>query len=63
VAKTVAVGVWTGLGENTQTFKVIRFDDLTAAGTLSWIPAIIVMLLIRRYLAKGFSLGTASKDI
>jgi multiple sugar transport system permease protein len=58
--KTVAVGVWTGLGENTQTFKVIRFDDLTAAGTLSWIPAIGVMLAIRRYLAKGFSLGTAS---
>ncbi len=62
VAKTVAVGVWTGLGENTQTFKVIRFDDLNAAGTLAWIPAIAVMLLIRKYLAKGFSLGTASKD-
>jgi multiple sugar transport system permease protein len=61
--KTVAVGVWTGLGENTQTFKVIRFDDLTAAGTLSWIPAIAVMLAIRRYLAKGFSLGTASTDV
>jgi multiple sugar transport system permease protein len=60
--KTVAVGVWTGLGENTQTFKVIRFDDLNAAGFLSWIPAITVMLVIRRYLAKGFSLGTASKD-
>jgi multiple sugar transport system permease protein len=61
-AKTVAVGVWTGLGENTQTFKVIRFDDLNAAGFLSWMPAITVMLIIRRYLAKGFSLGTASTD-
>jgi multiple sugar transport system permease protein len=62
-SKTVAVGVWTGLGESTQTFKVIRFDDLTAAGFLSWVPAIAVMLAIRRYLAKGFSLGTAKTDV
>ncbi len=62
-AKTVAVGVWTGLGENTQTFKVIRFDDLNAAGFLAWLPAIAVMLVIRRYLAKGFSLGTASAEV
>ena len=61
--KTVAVGVWTGLGESTQFFKVIRFDDLNAAGFLAWIPAIAVMLAIRRYLAKGFSLGTASADV
>ncbi len=59
-AKTVAVGVWTGLGENTQTFKVIRWDDLNAAGFLSFVPAIAVMLGIRRYLAKAFSLGTAT---
>lgn len=62
-SKTVAVGVWTGLGENTQAFKVIRFDDLNAAGFLSWLPAIAVMLVIRRYLAKGFSLGTASTEV
>jgi multiple sugar transport system permease protein len=59
-SKTVAVGVWTGLGENTQSFRVIRFDDLNAAGFLAWVPAIAVMLAIRRFLAKGFSLGTAS---
>ena len=59
-AKTVAVGVWTGLGENTLTFKVISYDDLNAGGFLAWIPAIAVMLAIRRYLAKGYSLGTAS---
>jgi multiple sugar transport system permease protein len=61
--KTVAVGVWTGLGEQTQAFKAIRFDDLNAAGFLSWLPAIAVMLVIKRYLAKGFSLGTASTDV
>jgi multiple sugar transport system permease protein len=63
VTKTVSVGVWTGLGESTQTFRVIRFDDLNAAGFLSWVPAIAVMLAIRRYLAKGFSLGTAKTDV
>jgi len=41
----------------------IRFDYLTAAGFLSWVPAIVVMLAIRRYLAKGFSLGTAKADV
>ncbi len=60
VTKTVAVGVWTGLGENTASFKVINFDDLNAGGFLAWLPAIAVMLAIRRYLAKGYSLGTAS---
>jgi multiple sugar transport system permease protein len=60
-AKTVAVGVWTGLGESTASFKVINWNDLNAAGFLAWIPAIAVMLAIRRYLARGYSLGTASK--
>jgi multiple sugar transport system permease protein len=59
VTKTVAVGVWTGLGENTASFRVINFDDLNAGGFLAWLPAIAVMLAIRRYLAKGYSLGTA----
>ncbi len=60
VAKTVAVGVWSGMGESTVTFKQITFDDLNAGGFLSWIPAIAVVLAIRKYLAKGYSLGTAS---
>jgi multiple sugar transport system permease protein len=60
VTKTVAVGVWSGLGESTASFRVIGFDDLNAGGFLAWIPAIGVMLAIRRYLAKGYSLGTAS---
>ena len=61
-AKTVAVGVWTGLGESSAAFRTIAFDDLSAGGFLAWLPAIAVMLAIRRYLAKGYSLGTASSD-
>ncbi len=60
ITKTVAVGVWNGLGENTVGFAKLSFDDLNAGGFLSWLPAIAVMLVIRRYLAKGYSLGTAS---
>jgi multiple sugar transport system permease protein len=60
VTKTVAVGVWSGLGESTSSFLQVSYDDLNAAGFLAWIPAIAVMLSIRRYLAKGYSLGTAS---
>jgi multiple sugar transport system permease protein len=62
VTKTVPVGVWTGLGETTASFRVINFDDLNAGGFLAWLPAIAVMLAIRRYLAKGYSLGTASSN-
>jgi len=59
VTKTVAVGVWSGLGDSLATVTPSSFDDLNATGTLAFIPAIVVMLLIRKYLAKGFSLGTA----
>jgi ABC-type glycerol-3-phosphate transport system permease component len=56
--KSVAVGVWSGLGDFG--IKNVNFDDLNAGGFLAWIPAIAVMLAIRKYLAKGYSLGTAS---
>jgi multiple sugar transport system permease protein len=54
--KTVSVGVWSGLGA---TNKTPDFVDLEAAGTLAFLPAAVVMLAIRKYLAKGFSLGIA----
>jgi multiple sugar transport system permease protein len=54
--KTVAVGVWAGLGTTNRTPD---FVDLEAAGALSFLPAAVVMLAIRKYLAKGFSLATA----
>jgi len=56
--KSVSVGVWSGLGD--YGIKNVNFDDLNAGGFLAWIPAIAVMLAIRKYLAKGYSLGTAS---
>jgi multiple sugar transport system permease protein len=59
-AKTVAVGVWTGLGESTSSHFSVNWDDLNAAGFLAWVPAIAVVLAIRKYLAKGYSLGTAT---
>jgi len=57
--KTVAVGVWSGMTENQVNYKSVNWDDLNAAGALAFGPAVAVMLSIRRYLAKGFSLGTA----
>jgi multiple sugar transport system permease protein len=54
--KTVSLGVWSGLGA---TNKTPDFVDLEAAGTLAFLPAAVVMLAIRKYLAKGFSLGIA----
>jgi multiple sugar transport system permease protein len=57
--RTVAVGVWEGMSINQITFSALAWNSLNAAGFLAYIPAIIVMLAIRRYLAKGFSLGTA----
>lgn len=54
--KSVAVGIWTGLGEGN---KTPDFVDLEAAATLAYIPALAVMLAIRKYLARGYSLATA----
>jgi multiple sugar transport system permease protein len=57
--RTVAVGVWEGMSVNQLSFNVLAWSSLNAAGTLAYIPAITVMLAIRKYLAKGFSLGMA----
>jgi len=57
--KTVALGVWSGFGETIESFLVIDFDDLNTAGTLALIPAIAIVLLIRKYLVRGVTLGAA----
>jgi multiple sugar transport system permease protein len=57
--RTVAVGVWEGMSINQLSFNALAWNSLNAAGFLAYVPAITVMLAIRRYLAKGFSLGMA----
>jgi multiple sugar transport system permease protein len=54
--KSVAVGVWTGLGAGKNNTP---FISLETAATIAYLPALAVMLAIRKYLAKGFSLATA----
>jgi multiple sugar transport system permease protein len=57
--RTVAVGVWEGMSINQLSISVLTWNSLNAAGALAYVPAIIVLLVIRKYLAKGFSLGMA----
>jgi multiple sugar transport system permease protein len=57
--RTVSVGVWEGMSISQSSFNALAWDSLNSAGALAYIPAITVMLFIRRYLAKGFSLGMA----
>jgi multiple sugar transport system permease protein len=57
--RTVAVGVWEGMSISQLSFSSLAWNSLNAAGALAYMPAIVVLLLIRRYLAKGFSLGMA----
>jgi len=55
--RTVSVGVWEGMSINQNSINVLAWNSLNAAGTLAYVPAIIVLLLIRRYFARGFKLG------
>lgn len=57
-AKTVSIAVWSGVGERFIGFKSANWDELNAGGTLAFIPAFAIVLVIRKYLAKGFSLAT-----
>jgi len=58
-AKTVSVGIWSGVGEQFGSFRVVNWDELNAIGTLAFIPAIFFLVLVRRYLGRAFSLSTA----
>ena len=57
--KTVSRGVWSGFGESIEGFKILDFDELNTAGTLALIPAIVIVLLVRKYLVRGVTLGAA----
>ncbi|MBI2126561.1 MAG: carbohydrate ABC transporter permease [Thaumarchaeota archaeon] len=56
--KTVSRAVWTGFGESIESFRVLDFDELNAGGTLAILPALVLSLLIKKYMARGLSLGT-----
>jgi multiple sugar transport system permease protein len=58
VTKTVSVGIWSGVGEGFGGLKSANWDEINAGGTLAFIPAYAVLLVVRRYLARGFSLAT-----
>lgn len=59
-SKTVSVGVWSGVGEGFGGLKSANWDEVNAGGALAFLPAFAVLLAVRRYLAKGFSLATTS---
>jgi multiple sugar transport system permease protein len=56
LTKPVSVGVFSGLGPAN---KTPDFTDLEAAATLAFLPVAAIMVVIRKYLAKGFSLAVA----
>lgn len=57
-AKTVSRGVWAGFGESIEGFGILDYDEMHAGATMALIPAAILALMIKKYLARGFSLGT-----
>ncbi len=60
VTKTVTKGIWFGMSEAAETFKVVEWDDINTAGTLAFIPAITMIILIRKYLVRGFTMGSSN---
>jgi multiple sugar transport system permease protein len=54
-ARTVSVGVWSGVGEQIGTFRTVEFEAQAAAGTVALIPASLLILLIRRRLVRLFT--------
>jgi multiple sugar transport system permease protein len=58
--KTVSVGIWSGVGEGFGGLKSANWDAINAAGALAFVPAFALILVVRQYLAKGFSLAATS---
>jgi multiple sugar transport system permease protein len=56
--KTVSVGIWSGAGQNIGSFKSVEWDQTNMLGILAFIPAFVVILAIRKYVARGFSYVT-----
>lgn len=56
--KTVSVGIWTGAGEAIGGFRSVAWDQTNLFGFLAFVPAFAILLTIKRYLARGFTLAT-----
>ena len=57
--KPVSRGVWSGFAEAIESFKVLDFDELNANAFLALIPALALAFMIKKYVARGFTLGSA----
>ncbi|HEY4673534.1 MAG TPA: carbohydrate ABC transporter permease [Nitrososphaerales archaeon] len=56
--KPVSRGVWSGFAEAIESFRVLDFDELNANSALALVPALTLAFLIKKYVARGFTLGT-----
>ena len=56
--KPVSRGVWSGFAEAIESFRVLDFDELNANSTLALVPALTLAFLIKKYIARGFTLGS-----
>jgi multiple sugar transport system permease protein len=54
---TVTKGIWFGMGE-AGGFKIVEWDDINTGGVLAFLPAVALILVIRRYLVHGFTMGS-----
>ncbi len=57
--KPVSRGVWSGFAEAIESFRVLDFDELNANSALALVPALTLAFLIKKYIARGFTLGSA----
>lgn len=58
-AKTVSVGIWSGVGEKFGAQASVDWDEINTLGTLAFFPALALVLTIRRHVVRGLSLATA----
>lgn len=55
---TVTKGVWFGMGESGG-FRIVEWDDINTGGVLAFLPAVALILAIRQYLVRGFTMGAS----
>ena len=53
-------GIWFGMGEGAG-YRQVEWDAINTGGVLAFVPALILVLLIRRYLIRGFTMGSSLK--